>query len=146
MRDIRHDIRERLTEIEERRSRLQTELSAAEDESHLLMRLLDIEDERFPANAAQAPSQPEQTAGDFVIDQLRKRGSMTKDEVRDAMERAGYFAGGEAPGRSAHLTLVNLERSGRLRSDDSGRYHVSAEKTFTTAASGLFHTEARIGE
>ena len=48
MRDIRPDLRERLSSLEERVVQLQASLRVIEDESTVIMRLLDYEDHRFP--------------------------------------------------------------------------------------------------
>ena len=54
MRDIRDDLKERLSSLEERVTQLQESLKVIEDESSVIMRLLDYEDHRFPTEPGTA--------------------------------------------------------------------------------------------
>ncbi|MBV8736768.1 MAG: hypothetical protein JO007_05830 [Alphaproteobacteria bacterium] len=111
MRDIRQDLRERLTNLERKRDQLQAELRIIEDESAALMRLLDFEDRRFP-DTDERVQHPERPVGDSILQALRVR-SLTKDEIRDELERAGYGRTGSL-GRTTHLALVNRNCPGSV--------------------------------
>ena len=119
MRDIRQDLRERLTALEQRRDQLQSELRVLDDESTAVIRLLDFEDRRFPSNGLDRA--PEQPVGDFILGALKAR-SLTKDEAHDPLVRAGYGQGGEAVGRMAHLALVNLEKAAKVAIGEDHKY------------------------
>jgi hypothetical protein len=123
MRDIRDDLRERLRTIEDERAALQAAMKAKGDEALAIMQLLDFEDKRFPAESADASPPPEKPAADFIVDLARDQ-RLSKDEIRDALERAGYLRGAETPGRVVHATLVNLERANRIMVDSDGKYSV----------------------
>jgi hypothetical protein len=69
MRDIRDDLKERLSSLEERVTQLQENLKVIEDESSVIMRLLDYEDHRFAGASEPATErQPEQPALSDLID------------------------------------------------------------------------------
>jgi hypothetical protein len=120
MRDIRQDIRERLDLVEARRSSLERALKALNDEADALMRVLEAEDRRFLREPL--ATRPDGAMADFIVSEIDKR-PLSKDEVLQVLERAGYLDGIEAPGRSVHLTLVNLRRGGRIRIADDEKYH-----------------------
>jgi len=59
---------------------------------------------------------------DFFIVTLRERGPMTKEALKAAAERAGYFGLQEGGGRKTHATLENIKRSGRIHMNESGEF------------------------
>jgi hypothetical protein len=75
MRDIRDDLKERLSSLEEQVTHLQQSLKVIEDESSVIIRLLDYEDHRFadvPESAVDP--QPEKAAlSDLIDGQLNGR-------------------------------------------------------------------------
>jgi hypothetical protein len=131
MRDIRRDLKERLSSLEERRAQLQATLKVIEDESAVLMRLLDYEDHRFPSEQTNIEQSDRPVLGEFITQHLHSR-PMTKPEIRALTERAGYLAKSESPGRTIHLTMVNMERFGRVRKRHDGRYEIREPETSKT--------------
>lgn len=51
---------------------------------------------------------------DFFVDELKKNGPMTKEELRKAAYVAGYFPAGDLGGRGTHATLFNIARGNRV--------------------------------
>jgi hypothetical protein len=69
MRDIRDDLKERLSSLEEQVTQLQQSLKVIEDESSVIIRLLDYEDHRFAGTPESvADRQPEQPVLSDLID------------------------------------------------------------------------------
>jgi hypothetical protein len=117
MRDIRADLRERLRLLEARRAELQITLKDLDEETAAIMRMLDAEDRRFPPVPDNGQAMPEKILTEFIYEELVRR-RMSKKEIRVVVEGAGY----KVDGRSVHLTLVNLERNGRIQVADDQRY------------------------
>jgi hypothetical protein len=137
MRDIRQDLKERLGILEARRSELHSELKEMDEESATVIRLLDIEDRRFPPEQlGQTEPEPTVALAEFIFTELGKR-PLGKDEMRPVAERGGYFKDTESPGRVLHLTLVNMERANRIRVREDGKY----EQARREPANGLFVPE-----
>ena len=57
---------------------------------------------------------------EFFIEELNRRGAMTKEELRQAAQSAGYFT--DSGGRSTHVTLENIKRSNRVILGADGKY------------------------
>jgi hypothetical protein len=117
IRDIRQDLRERLRTLEAQRDKLHVELKEAEQQIGVLMHMLEIEDRRFADKAPSEVRKPMTKLSDFIYGELGRR-RMTKEEVKIVAERAGY----ENVGRGVHLTLVNMEKSGRIRLVADNKY------------------------
>jgi hypothetical protein len=142
MRDIRPDLRERLTavierlgdetaEFERKQTALQQDykrrLDALGRERAALEQLLMAESERA-GNAPPTLAQKLITLvplGDFLVAKVQAHGPMEKDQLRSEAKLAGYFADGD--GRTFHITLMNIKNGGRIVQLPDGRY-----------ASGLF--------
>jgi hypothetical protein len=75
MRDIRGDLRERLSSLEERVVQLQENLRTIEDESAVITRLLDYEDHRFTPNLERPSGEQykKPVIGDFITNELNGR-------------------------------------------------------------------------
>jgi hypothetical protein len=140
MRDIRTDLRERLNAAEESRSVLNNQLSVLTAEISTLMKLLELEDSRFEfGSAATLPAQKvrplsvgaesrgaqgkaaDDTLVDFILSFTKMR-PRTKREIRDAAVNELAFKPSESPGRVVHLTLLNLERAGKVNRLPDDRY------------------------
>jgi len=119
--DIRKDLRERLSSLEERRAQLQATLKAIEDESAAVMRLLDYEDRRFSPEESHVVQSDCNGLAELIIKEIRGR-AMTKGEIRELADGKGYLAESEFPGRTIHSTLLNIQRSDRVRIRHDGRY------------------------
>ena len=126
---------ERLTNVEasyqrmradfERRYRL--EQSEALAERNALQTLLDLEERRQFDKPLPRLEPPSMELGEFFLMQLQVHSPMSKDELRGAAERAGYFMDGESGGRRTHTTLMNYARSRRVRELPDGRYARATE-------------------
>jgi hypothetical protein len=57
---------------------------------------------------------------EFILNLLSANGSATKDEIKDAAERAGY----ESAGRMVHATLLNIKKSDKVLLLADGQYQV----------------------
>jgi hypothetical protein len=138
MRDIRHDLRERLAALNGRyldamalyqaeREALdnghRVTITALERERTAVEQLLAIEEERqgFPPAAVQARKTARLVAlDDFLVTKVHAHGPMDKDHLRAEANLAGYFA--EGNGRKFHITLMNVTRCGRLVRLSDGKY------------------------
>jgi hypothetical protein len=137
MRDIRPDLTERLSSMEERRAQLRAELRDLDAQAELLKNLIQVETRRFSSDEERhhylmsAGFRRLPPIGDFIDDLLRAS-PMTKDEIRVKAEEAGYFKGDEAAGRVLHATLLNLERHGRIVSSPDGKYELVPGRSIET--------------
>lgn len=122
MRDIRADLKERLASMEAERNAIQAKARELDERIAALMKMLDVEDEIFSKDEAEKPK-PKKLITEFVYEQLALR-RMNKDEIQAVVVRAGYNIGR----RSIHLTLVNLERVGRIRRGQDGRYERATDR------------------
>jgi len=127
-RDIRPDLRERLEEERsnreraiEKRRKAEAEEKEAVDNISRLMGLLEREAARFGEMAPAGDARKPDSVGDFFI-QLMREAPHSKEELRIAAEKAGYFKGPENPKRVTHLTITNMERGGRIKRDANDRY------------------------
>jgi hypothetical protein len=147
MRDIRHDLRERLASIggryadelsqyDEKREALEREHRTAivglERERIAVEQLLAIEEERhgIPADAVEAGKTARLVPlAEFLITKVYTHGPMEKDQLREEANLAGYFA--EGNGRKFHTTLMNITKCGRLVHRPDGRYAFPARHPAT---------------
>jgi hypothetical protein len=136
MRDIRIDLKERLAAMEAERDATLAKARELDERIAALTKVLDTEDIfSQPKNEKEKP-RPEKSIADFVYEQLALR-RMNKDEVHAVVARAGYDNGR----RSIHLTLVNLERTGRIRCGRDGIYERATEKRGDEGRSPSFFTD-----
>jgi hypothetical protein len=68
---------------------------------------------------------PRLPLAEFFISELRQRGEMSKEELREAAHAAKYFSEGDSGGRATHATLENIKRSNRILIAESGKYTVN---------------------
>lgn len=136
MRDIRADLRDRLTSLDARMSELVREYNrekaeldkrfseherSLDDERKAASALLMIEERRYGEAETAEIKIPTQPLADFLIAHAKKHGPTPKEELRNAAALSGYFPDGEG-GRTIHTTLLNLVRAGRLIETAEGRY------------------------
>lgn len=76
------------------------------------------EPERRPAAA---PSQQPPLA-DFLIRKLGEAGTMTLDDLCNVAIHEGYFAEGDNPDRTVHMTLMNVVKAGFIRQMPNGTF------------------------
>jgi hypothetical protein len=138
MRDIRYDLRERLASIsgryadelskyDEKREALERlhreTIAALERERMAIEQLLAIEEERqgIPPTSAEARKTARLVPlADFLITKVYTHGPIEKDQLREEVNLAGYFA--EGNGRTFHTTLMNVTKCRRLIRLPDGRY------------------------
>jgi hypothetical protein len=138
MRDIREDLKERIATNNKRRADLKAhydvQTKALDDETALLSRLLAFEEHRFRVYRGgrefPAPTIP---LAMFFVETLRKMGPMTKDELRRAAVKEGYFEDDDDGGRSTHASLLNSERGNRVKRLEDGRYEAVPQPSWVTA-------------
>lgn len=148
LRDIRKDLRERISLIEQAIDRdtrdfeakqkqaldaFQARIQDAKVALAGYARMLQIEERRAQSMLPEAlrgttvpsppPVAPKTPLADFMCSTMAQTGVKTKDELRDLAQGAGYFGTGEG-GRTIHATLVNLVRGGRVRELPGGKYAV----------------------
>ncbi len=127
VRDIREDLAERLRAIDAEMAAARTEYDVARrtldseyavlfedmsDRQRAVSRILDAESQRMgdaPQRRAPSPPTMKLPLSDYII-HLIGEGNKSKDDIRDAVDRAGY----EGAGRTVHTTLLNLVRANRI--------------------------------
>lgn len=134
MRDIRDDLIERLeatnaemasartkfdADRRELEQRFHEQYSALGERQRALGVLLDAEG-GAPDRLA-APRDLRLPLQDYIINGMHSAGSMSKDEVKDMVERAGY-GDGDGVGRMVHTTLLNAVKSGKILAQSDGRF------------------------
>src|SRR5262245_38104913 len=98
MRDIRDDLRDRLTEMDVEMAELATRLDSLRQRRVLYEQALAMEDERYPTLPLPPPvsALPDgRQLQDFILGLLRVR-PRTKDEIRDLADQNHYFNRGES--------------------------------------------------
>lgn len=153
-RDIRGDLRARIKSLEETSEREQAEFIKKQEEATAehrksmdaikgalagYRRMLELEESlaehnmldtenkmgpslaevKIPVPASRIPLY------EFFIAELKEKGPLSKDELREAAQRAGYFSAGDGGGRATHATLANITRSKRVVVGDDGKFSVS---------------------
>jgi hypothetical protein len=138
MRDIRNDLRERLAsvasryademvrydeEIQRLHSSHRKALDSLDRERAALQQMLALEESRedAPFSIQANPAVPFRVAlADFIITKIHAYGPLSKDQLRQEAESAGYFD--EMDGRTFHTTLMNITKGGKLQRLADGRY------------------------
>jgi hypothetical protein len=115
LRDIRVDLKDRLRAAIEKSALLDAQLQDARSEVRALEQLLEVEERRHQLSQQARPRQPVEPLAEFIEGALQQQ-AMTKEELRDYAERAGYAV----DGRSIHATLVNLMRTNRVIETEEG--------------------------
>lgn len=132
MRDIRDDLKERLAGIEARRASIRKALAETDDERTAILKLLEFENRRHTApprsngllsslGSLAAAAAAVYSLPTYIEHALENR-PLSKDEIKELTEKAGYFKGEESAGRVLHATLMNMERNGRVRVREDGKY------------------------
>lgn len=135
LRDIRPDLKERLTLIEEQGKaenvEYERDLKALQDghkarieqlaeEWRSVNSTLAAENKRLGVSAVQPPTEsavespaPTKPLDDYLVERVRQHGSRSKADLKADTEAMGYAPPGEA-GRKLHFTLINIVRAKRL--------------------------------
>jgi hypothetical protein len=113
MRDIVPDLKERLRGFVEQRDQFLDQANALEPKIDLLMRMVELEQQRqegFNGQNAEALQQPDDILPDFVLKAIQHR-PMTKADLLHSAASAGYK---RIDGRHIHATILNLLRGGKI--------------------------------
>jgi hypothetical protein len=151
MRDIRDDLRERLaaiqsaanTAIEEHENQAlalqagyRQKADALERERQAVLQMLKFEEARAKPAEPGIARPPALALAEFIITKIHANGTMTKEQIRAEVDRAGYLEG-EATGRTFHLTLMNISGAGgRICRLSDGRYAVPSKASQETLFKG----------
>ena len=135
MRDIRSDLQERATLINEQirvaydqfqktLEQLQNERDAKIDDlkSQLAMvaKFMEFE-QRFLGNASPpAPPSPLVTLADLFMHRLNEAGRMSREKLVDLAVKEGFFPDAESAVQGVHPMLVNMLRSEAIREVENG--------------------------
>ena len=137
MRDIRSDLQERATLIDDQikdaydhfeRSirQLQNEQDArlGELQSALSMiaRFIEFEDRNIPKVTQAVPSSPLVALADCFMEALNDAGQMTRQELIDMAVKAGFFSDAESATQGIHPMLTSLVRSELIRELPNGAF------------------------
>ena len=137
MRDIRSDLQERATLIDEQlrgaydhfeRSirQLQNERDAriGELQSALSMitKFIEFEDRNMPKVTQTVPSSPLVALADRVMEALNDAGQLTRQELIDIAVKEGFFSDAESATQGMHPMLTSLVRSELIRELPDGAF------------------------
>ena len=139
MRDIRSDLQERATLIEEQVSaahthfqkivqQLQNERDARvaelKSEFAALGKVMEAELRRTGnvPPVVTSPPPPQLSLADFFVLKLNESGPMSKDELRNLAVKEGYFPDAETADRGVHATLIDFVRGDRIRQLPDGTF------------------------
>jgi hypothetical protein len=137
VRDIRDELRERLRIVELREAEEQERYSLARrelDSAHAstvatlheqrkaLLTIIDAENENggLPATPARSLPVMRLPLMDYFMTIIGTSGPQTKEGLKDAARRAGYFDDAASAGRITHATVINMVSAGKVirRADD----------------------------
>ncbi len=125
-------------EYDAQRSALEAKFNKAfvevKEELVALETLLRLEERKSGQEQTADSSAPRLPLAEFFLTALHAHGALSKDDLRDQAERAGYFADGEGSGRTVHVTLLNLCRTGRAKEIEPGIYMHAIAVLEATAA------------
>ena len=137
MRDIRSDLQERATLIDQQikgaydhfeRSirQLQNERDAriGELQSALAMigKFIEFEDRHIPNVTQAVPPSPLVALADRVMQTLNDAGQMTRQELIDLAVKEGFFSDAESATQGIHPMLISLVRSELIRELPNGAF------------------------
>jgi hypothetical protein len=128
MRDIRSDLRERLTKLAAQMARLQEELDELSDVEDGIKMLLRQEEAQF-ANES-APLFPESNdvgsgLAQLIIHTMREKNRpVDLDELKDVITKTQYDFGEKNPGRVIHFALVGMNHGGLVERLNDKRWMI----------------------
>ena len=137
MRDIRSDLQERATLIDDQikdaydhfeRSirQLQNErdsrLGELQSALSMIARFIEFEDRNIPKVTQAVPSSPLVALADCFMEALNDAGQMTRQELIDMAVKAGFFSEAESATQGIHPMLTSLVRSELIRELPNGAF------------------------
>ena len=137
MRDIRSDLQERATLIDEQikgaydhfeRSirQLQNErdarISELQSALSMIAKFIEFEDRNMPNVTQTVPSSPLVALADRVMQALNDAGRMTRQELIDMAVKEGFFSDAESATQGIHPMLTSLVRSELIRELPNGAF------------------------
>jgi hypothetical protein len=137
MRDIRSDLQERATLIDDQikdaydhfeRSirQLQNErdsrLGELQSALSMIARFIEFEDRNIPKMTQAVPSSPLVALADCFMEALNDAGQMTRQELIDMAVKAGFFSDAESATQGIHPMLTSLVRSELIRELPNGAF------------------------
>jgi hypothetical protein len=137
MRDIRSDLQERATLIDDQikdaydhfeRSirQLQNErdsrLGELQSALSMIARFIEFEDRNIPKVTQAGPSSPLVALADCFMEALNDAGQMTRQELIDMAVKAGFFSDAESATQGMHPMLTSLVRSELIRELPDGAF------------------------
>jgi hypothetical protein len=129
LRDIRPDIKVRLSEAVAKRDLHRKSADIAEAEVEMLTKMLDRENARFgQQDQAARDEPPKKSLPDFVLGQLTEN-TMNKAALAEAAEEAGYFKPDDYPLRAVHAVTVNLLRTNKIREIENGMFDLAEDES-----------------
>src|SRR5262245_21729025 len=137
MRDIRSDLQERATLIDEQiraayshfekiveQLRNEHDARVAELKSGLTMiaKFMEFEQRYFRSVSPQIESSPLVALADLFMHRLSEAGAMSREAVVDLAVKEGFFEDAETAAKSVHPMLVSLSRSELIRELPNGTF------------------------
>ena len=137
MRDIRSDLQERATLIDDQikdaydhfeRSirQLQNErdsrLGELQSALSMIARFIEFEARNIPKVTQAVPSSPLVALADCFMEALNDAGQMTRQELIDMAVKAGFFSDAESATQGIHPMLTSLVRSELIRELPNGAF------------------------
>ena len=137
MRDIRSDLQERATLIDQQikgaydhfeRSirQLQNErdarISELQSALSMIARFIEFEDRNIPKVTQAVPSSPLVALADCFMEALNDAGQLTRQELIDIAVKEGFFSDAESATQGIHPMLTSLVRSELIRELPNGAF------------------------
>jgi hypothetical protein len=137
MKDIRPDLKERLSAIEADTKNLQDKLSVLGQKRLAIEVLLREEEARFSqtdqilfAGANDESGKYSTPLSRIILGKIRMNGGIaTLAEIKQAAQDAAYDFGEKAPGRSIHFALVGMAQNGLVEAAENGVWKMKDGQT-----------------
>jgi hypothetical protein len=113
MRDIRQDLRERLSSVRTKRESLQRELASVDAQESTISNLLEAEEALWsqvnPPLFEGTEEKPSSPLSQVLLETLKSQsGSASLEELKRSAVRRGVPFGGKQPGRVIHFAMLGM--------------------------------------
>ena len=137
MRDIRSDLQERATLIDQQikgaYDRFERSIRQLQDERDariselqsavsMIAKFIEFEDRNMPNGRQTVPSSPLVALADRFMQALNDAGRMTRQELIDMAVKEGFFSDAESATQGIHPMLISLVRSELIRELPNGAF------------------------